>query len=98
MATVQVTLNGSAQPAIVNLDKPTGQVVITMQANPAETYVTINGVYPVIPGASVVQDQKTLPGNLGQWITIAPPILGGQPQLAQVRLLSAGTPTVTVEW
>ena len=85
----------------VQLDSITGQILITMTAGTAaEVYVTVDGSTPVFPdgAAEVPSGQRVIAAAIGARIAIRPPEQGYPRVRPRVNLLSAGTPTVAVEW
>jgi hypothetical protein len=100
MPSQQVTLV-AATIATVQLDAPTGRVIITQEAGTAaEVYITSDGTNPGIPtsGVTVPGSQQTLSAALGSVAACQPPQFGDHMAVGQIRLLSAGTPTVLVQW
>src|ERR1700727_1473462 len=100
MASTQVTLAGGTV-SIIPLDAPTTRIVVTIESGTAaEVYATADGSLPVIPtsGVEVTGQQKAISAATGFQRVLTPPLFGDHMAIPTVRLLSAGTPTVTVEW
>ena len=100
MASVQVTLVANTVSRIT-LDAPTGRVVVTQSAGTAaEIYATADGNDPVVPtnAVEVADQQRVIPAILGFQLVLVPPLFGDHMAIPSIRLLSVGTPTVTVEW
>jgi hypothetical protein len=100
MPTEQVTLSPGAITPIV-LDRPAGRIVITMESGtPAEVYGTADTSTPVIPGneVEVPGTQFMVSAFISDRIVIQPPLYGDHMVIPTVNLLSAGSPTVSVQW
>lgn len=105
MGSLQVTLTGST-PVLVGFDEPVPEVVVTIQSSPAEVYATLDGSAPVPPTSSESTGNcHLIPGVVGAQAvlenqTMAPPGAAGPPGMVipTLRLASAGTPVVSVEW
>lgn len=100
MPSVQVTLAlGAITP--IPIDAPTGRVVVTQMAGtPAEVYITADTSTPIVPigGVEVAGNQSTLFALIGAQVTVQPPLTAGHMSKPTIQLLSAGTPTVLVQW
>lgn len=102
MASAQFTLVANTMSVLV-LDAPAGRIVVTQAAGtPAEVYATTDGISPIVPtpGSEVsnVTTQRTLAALLGAQVVLQPHLYGDHMVVPTVLLLSAGTPTVLVEW
>jgi hypothetical protein len=100
MPSTQVTLVGGVA-AVVPLDAPAGRVVVTLEAGTAaEVYVSVDGTLPVIPGnnVEVPGGQIMLASAFNSQAILAPPLFGDHMAIPTIRLLSAGTPVVSVAW
>jgi hypothetical protein len=100
MASEQVTL-AAGSISRLTLDAPTGRIVVTQSSGTAaEIFVTADGNDPVTPSGSteVPDQQRPIPAVLGAQVVLQPPLFGDHMAIPSVRFLSAGTPTVTVEW
>lgn len=99
MASEQVTLVAN-KAAYVPLDAPTTRVVATMLSGPATVYATADGNDPVVPssGVEVPGSQIVLAGVLGQQIVLSPPLFGDHMAIPTIKLISAGTPVVSLGW
>ena len=100
MASEQVVLVANAV-TLFPLDAPTGRVVISIPSGTAaEVYCTADGSLPLIPGSGAENPsgQQMLSSVLGGQIVMQPPLFGDHMAIPIIRMLSAGTPTVLVEW
>lgn len=99
MPLIQKTLSASTV-AVIPLDAPTGRVTVTILSAPATTFATADGSTPVIPtdGVEVSSAQRAIAGATGQQEVLVPPMFGDHMAIPTVRLLSAGTPVMSVEW
>jgi hypothetical protein len=98
MASTQLTLTGGT-PVTFFLPAPSAEVVVTIVANPAETWATADGSYPTNPALGQnLGNMQIIAGVLGQQLVIQPPEPSGHMQNAEINLASIGTPTVTIEW
>lgn len=100
MASTQVVLVANTV-VVVPLDAPTGRVVISIASGTAaEVYATSDGSLPVVPvpGTEVSDTQQMLSSVLGGQIIMQPPLFGDHMAVGAIRLVSTGTPTVSVEW
>jgi hypothetical protein len=99
MASITTTLVANT-PAVIPLDAPTGRIVITqIGGTAAVVYATVDGSFPTIPGAGEIPTtQRSLPAVAGGQVVLQPPLFGDHMVIPTVRLQSAGTPTVLVEW
>ncbi len=100
MASEQVTLAASTV-TLFPLDAPTGRVVISIvSGTAAEVYATADGSLPVIPGSSaeVSDNQQMISSVLGGQIVMQPPLFGDHMAIGTIRMISAGTPVVAIEW
>jgi hypothetical protein len=89
----------------VPLDAPTGRIVVTQAAGTAaEVYATVltdDGITAVIPSSTElpsVVNQRTLSSLLGAQAVLQPRLYGDHMVVPTISLISAGTPTVLVEW
>jgi len=100
MASVQVTLTGNPNNFTeVDIPNPTGRIIVTMMSSVAEVWVTADGTAPVQPsGTQNTSNQRTLAGVAGQQIIVQAAFPGGHMALPIIRLASAGSPVVEVEW
>lgn len=66
----------------------------------AVVYATADGNNPVVPsdGVEVTGTQQALPAVLGASLPLNAPLFGDHMTNPSVRLISAGTPTVLVQW
>lgn len=100
MPSIQVTLVANTV-SLVPLDAPTTRIVITQEAGTAaEIYGTADGSLPVVPtnGVEITNEQFTVPAFEPLQTVVAPPLSGGFMTIPTLRLISAGTPTVLVQW
>jgi hypothetical protein len=107
MPSEQLVLGASTATPPLQLSVPATRVVITMEANAAETYVTCDGTLPVVPsaGVEVTGSQRCLAGVVGVQLVLQPPFVAppgaaGPPGMvpAIIQAISGGTPTILVEW
>lgn len=100
MASVQVALSGGTT-SVETLNAPASRVLVKQVAGtPAEVYATADGSAPVIPtsGVTIPSGQQALAAVLGDVIVLEPPKFGDHMVIPTIRLLSAGSPTVVLEW
>jgi hypothetical protein len=98
VASVDVTLAAST-PLLVPLDAPATRVTLTMMAGAAETVATADGSNPTLPTSTENSTPaRVLPPVVGAQIVVCPPMPGGHMAIPTIRLQSAGTPTIHVEW
>jgi hypothetical protein len=100
MPTEQLTLVGGVV-SLFPLDAPTGRVIVSIvSGTAAEVYATADGSLPIIPGTGAENsgNMQMISSVLGGQVVLQPPLFGDHMAIATIRLLSAGTPTVLVEW
>jgi hypothetical protein len=87
--------------AVLPIDTPVGRVSLTaISGTPAVVYATTDGSAPVVPsdGVEVVGTQQALSAVLGAQLPLNVPLFGDHMAAPTVRLISAGTPVVLVQW
>lgn len=98
---------GSEQPTLaanvvtsVTLDGPAGRIVLTMISGAAEVVATADGSTPVLESGTPEAGEavQALPPVVGAQIVLEPPLAGDHMNIPVVKLLSAGTPVVLIEW
>ena len=99
MASIQQNLTAGVV-SVVPLDAPTGRIVVTYQAGTTEAYVSVDGSLPVVPtpGVEVPTQQNALPAVVGAQTVLKPPLFGTHMVIPTVRMVSSGSPTISVEW
>lgn len=98
---------GSAQPTLTTNtvltvlgDAPAQRITLTMISGAAEVYASADGSYPTPEAASDETNTavQVLAPLVGAQTVLEPPLAGDHMTLPTVKLLSAGTPVVLVEW
>jgi hypothetical protein len=101
MPYTQVTLVANTV-ATVTLDAPTGRIVLTQESGtPATVYGTTDGTLPSFPTNDAEipdQYQFMLSAFVSDRVVVAPHLYGDHMVIPTVQLLSAGTPTISVQW
>lgn len=99
MASVQLVLTG-ATPVLFTPPGPVGRVLVTILSAPATVYITADGSYPILPTAGVENPTGlvTLAGVIGQQIQVPCPLFGDHMATPTLRLASAGSPVVQLDF
>lgn len=99
MGSLLVTAGSFAAPAVVKIPDPATRIVLTMVGSVADASITTDGSAPVALTSTAAENrQSVLQGVAGSQTLVGVSQPGGHLALPSLRISSAGSPTIRIEW